>query len=225
MTMRRSKFFFFALVALAALVGPAAAPARADEPHTAAVEKAEKGGQPEIFTPVRIDLGIWTLVVFLLLFFILARYAWGPMLEGLKRREETIRGALDDAQRTRDEAQRIRTELEQQLARANDQVRAILDEGRRAAERTTQEMTSKARAEIQAERERLHREIELARDQALQQIWGQTAHLATLAASKAIRRQLTLNPEDQRRLVDEALAELNDGNTNRGQHLPSAVQP
>ena len=223
--MRRSKFFFFALVALAALVGPAAAPARADEPHTNAGEVVKKTpDEPPIFTPVRIDLGIWTLVVFLLLFFILAKYAWGPMLEGLKRREETIRGALDDAQRTRDEAQRIRAELEQQLARANEQVRAILDEGRRAAERTTQEMTSKARAEIQAERERLHREIELARDQALQQIWGQTAHLATLAASKAIRRQLTLNPDDQRRLVEEALAELNDGNTNRGQHLPTAVQ-
>jgi F0F1-type ATP synthase membrane subunit b/b' len=63
-----------------------------------------------------------------------------------------------------------------------------------------------ARQEIQAERERLHREMELARDQALRQIWGQGAQLAALISAKVIRRQLT--PDDHRQLVDEALAEL-----------------
>jgi F-type H+-transporting ATPase subunit b len=219
--MRRSKLFPFALLALAALVWSAAAPAGARQAHPAAGEKAktegESGDHPKAehdSSAIRIDLGIWTLVVFLLLFFILARYAWGPMLEGLRRREETIRGALDDARRTRDEAQRVRAELEQQLARANEQVRAILDEGHRAAERTQQDMISKARAEIQAEQERLHREVELARVQALQQIWAQAARLATRVASEAIRRRL--GSDDQRQLVEEALAELNNGTTARG---------
>jgi F-type H+-transporting ATPase subunit b len=216
MIMRRGGSFLFALLALAALAWSAAAPGRADQPHPTPAEKAAmvaeaqshppKGGEPPIFTPVRIDLLLWTLAVFLLLLFILTRYAWRPMLEGLQRRDETIRGALDEAQRARDEAQRTRAELGQQLARANEQVRATLDEGRRAAERTTHEMTSKARAEIQAERERLHREIESARDQALEQISGQTAHLASLVVGKAIRRQLNLSPQEQRQLVEEALA-------------------
>src|SRR5262249_12820133 len=102
------------------------------------------------------------------------------------------------------------------LARANEQARAIIEEGRRAAERTTQEMTDKARAEIQAEKERAHREIQLAADQARQELSGQTIRLAVLAASKAIRRELTLNPDDHRRLVEEARAELGNGATDRG---------
>ena len=67
-------------------------------------------------------------------------------------------------------------------------------------------MIAKARAEIQAERERLRREIEMARDQALQELWKQAADLATMISAKAIRRQLSA--EDHRRLVDEALTEL-----------------
>jgi F-type H+-transporting ATPase subunit b len=85
-------------------------------------------------------------------------------------------------------------------------VRQLLDEGRRAAQRQHDEMMAQARAEIQGERDRLHREINMARDQALQQLWAQAADLATLVSSKAIRRHLT--PDDHRRLVDEALAEL-----------------
>src|SRR4051794_37392252 len=112
--MRCGRLFLFTLIALAALAW--SAPARDEAPHAAPdaahPHPGEKPAEPPIFTPVRIDLGIWTLVVFLLLFFILAKYAWGPMLEGLKRREETIRGALDDAQRARDEAQRVHAELE-----------------------------------------------------------------------------------------------------------------
>jgi F-type H+-transporting ATPase subunit b len=224
--MRRGRRSLFVLITLAALLWAARAVAAADEPHLTPGQKAaiageaqehppaEKAGEPPIFTPVRIDLGVWTLVVFLLLFFILAKYAWGPMLEGLQRREQTIRGALEDAQRARDEAQRVRAELEQQLARANEQVRDIIEEGRRAAERTHEEMTSKARAEIQAERERAHREIELATDQARHELASQTIHLATLVASKALRRQVSL--DDQRQLVEEALAELNNGSTARG---------
>ena len=67
-------------------------------------------------------------------------------------------------------------------------------------------MISRARAEIQTERERLRREIDLARDSALQELWSQTARLASLISAKVIRRHLT--PEDHQGLVQEAIAEL-----------------
>src|SRR5262249_18190411 len=73
-------------------------------------EFEHKGG-PQIFTPVRIDLGIWTIVVFLILFFLLKKYAWGPMLTGLQKREENISTALEEAQKARDEAKKIRDDL------------------------------------------------------------------------------------------------------------------
>jgi F-type H+-transporting ATPase subunit b len=165
-----------------------------------------EGGKVNIFDPADIPLGIWSIVVFVILLLVLKKYAWGPILEGLQKREHTIESAVRDAQQARDEAQRLRDQLQREVDKAQEKVRDILDEGRRHAQQVTDEMIAKARAEIQAERERLRREIEMARDQALQELWKQAADLATMISAKAIRRQLTA--EDHRRLVDEALTEL-----------------
>ncbi len=161
------------------------------------------------------DLGLWTLVVFGLLYFFLKKLVWTPMLSGLQKREENIHSAVEDAQKARDEAQRLRDQLQREVDHAQEKVRDILDEGRKHAQQTTDEMIAKARSEIQAERDRLRREIEMARDQALQEIWKRTADLATMVSAKVIRRHLT--EEDHRRLVDEALTELQGaGKAGRG---------
>lgn len=163
------------------------------------------GGKRDIFE-VALDLGLWTVVVFVLLLIILKKFAWGPMLEGLKKREENLHAALEEARAARQEAARLREYLDQEKAKMGEQVREAIDEARRDAARMAEDMKAQARVEIQADRERLRREIELARDQALAQLWQQTAQLATLVASKAIHRQL--DADDHRRLVEEALAEL-----------------
>jgi F-type H+-transporting ATPase subunit b len=201
----------------------AARPVCAEEhlPEPAPVEQAGKKGEPahpksakggehgklDVFAGAA-DLALWTLVVFLLLLLVLSKYAWKPMLEGLRKREQSIHEAISEAERAREEAQRFRDQLQSEVNNAHVKVREILDAGRRDAERTTQEMVAKARAEIQTERDRLRREIATARDQALQELWNQTAQLATLISAKAIRKELSL--EDHRRLVDEALGELRE---------------
>jgi F-type H+-transporting ATPase subunit b len=182
--------------------------ASADASHAA---KEEHKGGPQIFTPVRIDLGIWTLAVFLILLFLLSKFAWKPMLEGLHKREETIQGALDEARLAREEAEKMRKQFEQEMAKANDKVRELLEEARRDAQHTKDEMIGSARQEIQTERDRLHREISTAKDQALKELWDQSAKLATKISSKAIRKEL--KEEDHRRLVEESLAELSQANT------------
>jgi F-type H+-transporting ATPase subunit b len=159
------------------------------------------------------DLGIWTLVVFLLLVFVLGRFAWKPLLQGLEHRERAIHSALHEAQQARDEAARIRTQLDEQLRRANDQVRAMLDEARRTAERNTAEMTAEAHKKMQAEQERLQRELQLQYEQARRDIQTQVAQLATLVAGKVIRRQISA--DDHRQLVDEAVAELRQASDGR----------
>ncbi|MGH7222467.1 MAG: F0F1 ATP synthase subunit B [Gemmataceae bacterium] len=161
------------------------------------------------------DLAIWTLVVFGVMLFILAKYAWTPMLTGLQRREKSIQSALDEAQTARDEAARLRNEFEEQMRKANDQARNILDEARRAAERTTAEMIAEAHKKIQAEHERLQREMNLAYDQARRDLQTQAAQLATMVAGKVIRRQL--NQDDHRQIVEEALAELSQTGNGRQQ--------
>lgn len=201
-------------LALAFMHGTAGAVWAADAAHGAAKEEG-------ILDP-RFDLGIWTIVVFVLLFLVLRKYAWGPMLEGLQKREQNIHNAIAEAHQTREEAHKLRDQFQAEIARAHEKVRDILDEARREAQQVKDDMLAKARAEIQGERDRLRREIDTARDQAIQELWNQTAQLAALVSTKAIRRQLTT--DDHRRLVDEALTELRAAGDNRQRQVASVRQ-
>jgi F-type H+-transporting ATPase subunit b len=179
---------------------------------------AESGGGGLL--EARFDLTIWTIVIFVLLLLVL-RYvtlpgapkpAWVMMIEGLQRREEAIRGALEEAQRTREEAQQLREQLQQEMNQANEKVRQLMEEARQDAARLKEEITDQGHREVQANRERFRREVEVAKGAALQEIWNQAAQLATLISSKAIRKELT--PDLHRQLVDEALRELGQTQTN-----------
>jgi F-type H+-transporting ATPase subunit b len=178
-----------------------------------------KAERPPKILDISWDLGLWTIVVFVLLLYVLRRLAWKPWLDATERREQAIKGALLEAQRAREEGQKLREQFQGEMDRASEKVRDLMDEARRNAQRATDEMLGKGRSEIQKERERLHREIGMARDQALQEIWNQTAQLATLISTKAIRRQLS--PDDHRRLVDEAIAELRQAGTERQRQVAS----
>jgi F-type H+-transporting ATPase subunit b len=154
----------------------------------------------------RTDLGLYTLVVFGLLYFILRTKAWGPIVKLLDERENNIKQAYLDAEQARKDAQQYLEEIKAQKAKNADEVRAMIEEARRDAQALKDKLKADAASEVQADRERLRKEIETARDQALQELWNQTVQLAALVSSKAVRRDLT--PDDHRRLVDEALAEL-----------------
>ncbi len=161
--------------------------------------------EPDLLA-IKGDLGVWSIIVFLLLFYVLSKYAWPLILEGLQKREANIHNAFAEAERTRKEAQELRQQFEQQIARANDTVREMLEEARRDAQQTTEDMLTKARGEIKAERDRLRREIDTAKDQALKEIWEHSVQLASVMSTKLIRRQLST--EDQRQILEESLAEL-----------------
>lgn len=177
------------------------------EGHVDELKQAEK---PVNILEIKWDLGLWTLVVFLLLLLILKKVAWGPMLEGLKKREESIRTAVEEAKRVREDAARDRAAFQKQLDEAQQEIPRLMEEARRDAAALKEEMRTQAQAEIQSERQRLRREIDMARDQALQELWSQSARLATLISSKIIKRELKV--DDQKRLVDESLEEIQQGN-------------
>lgn len=197
-----------------------AMPLRADEPPPASGSAVGNG---ELHPPVaahshgqddklgflglkRYDLGIYTLVVFGLLVFIISKYAWPHIREGLEKREANIRAALAEAQKERDEAKSLLAQAKKQLDEAAVQVRAMLEEARRDAEALrTAEREAGAR-EAAAERERARREIAAARDAALADIYDQAVELAALLSSKVLRRDIT--SEDHRRLLEETVAEL-----------------
>jgi F-type H+-transporting ATPase subunit b len=210
-------------IGLLALVLGVPASLRAAEGHgegegKTAHKNAGKGDTDEVEQDLfgkAVDLGIWTLAVFLLLLFVLSKFAWKPMMQGLEHRERAIHSALQEAQQAREEADRLRRQLEEQQRRANEQARQILDEARHAAERTTADMIAEAHKKIQAEHERLQREMSLAYDQAKRDLQTQVVQLSTLVASKVLRRQL--DHDDYRRFTDEALAELHQVSNGRQQ--------
>ena len=203
-----------ALGLLVALSAPAAPALAKDPPAGAHPEDAKHGAADANPLALVADLGLWSLVVFVLLLLILRKFAWGPIVEGLQTRERTILGSVEEARRTREDMERMRAEFRAELAAAHAQIPALMDEARRDAAAMADKMRKEAMDEIQAERERTRRDLEVARDQALQELWSQAAQVATLISAKAIGRSLT--EDDHRRLVDEAIAEISNQTPARG---------
>ncbi|HUY37155.1 MAG TPA: F0F1 ATP synthase subunit B [Pirellulales bacterium] len=152
------------------------------------------------------DLAIFTFIVFLLLLAILWKFAWGPISAGLEKREHGIAEHIAAAQRSHEEAKRLLAEYEHKLASAHDDVRAILDEARRDAAQTHQEILAQARIDAVAEMDRAKREVETARDQALKQLVETSANLAVELAGRIVRAELT--PAKHAQLINEVVAKF-----------------
>jgi len=199
-------FFAVAFVAMSiALPSVNGQEAKAQKEETHKKEEAHKAHNDDIMH-WQWDTAVWTCVVFLFLLFVLTKYAWTPILEGLKNRETAISNVLDEAKRLREESARDTAKFRAELQEAYAKIPAMMEEARRDAAELKEQIRTEGNAEVQKERTRLLRELDIARDQALQDIWNQAANVATLIASKAIGRSLT--GDDHRRLVDEAIDEL-----------------
>ncbi len=170
------------------------------------VEELEIIAPPPAPLTIWWDVALWTIVVFVALLFILRKMAWDPMLEGLKKREDSIRSAIEEAKRARAETQRVTAQFQVEMATKMAEIPKIMEEARRDAEMLKEETRAQSTKDTQADRQRLLHDIETARDQALQEILNRTAQLATLISAKAIGRHLS--EEDHRRLIDESLAEM-----------------
>ena len=156
------------------------------------------------------DLAIYTFVVFLLLLAILGKFAWPKISVALLEREKRIEANIAAAEAKHEESKRLLAEHEAKLANAAAEVRAMLDEARRDAEGTKDEIVAEARAAAKAERDRAVREIELASDHALKNIAETSANLAIELAGKVIRE--SVNPAKQQELIRSALAKMNASN-------------
>jgi F-type H+-transporting ATPase subunit b len=167
-----------------------------------------------------LDLAIWTIVVFLLLLWVLRKYAWGPILEGLRHREEGFARDKREAEHARREAAEARARAEAETARVNSEIGQMMAKARQDAEALVRDEQARGKAEIQAERDRLRRELSMERDQALQEVWSKSVSLATLISSKAIGKHLS--DADHRALLDEALAEFRAAGQSRVQDIESA---
>ena len=151
-------------------------------------------------------LFIWTILTFLVLLGLLAKFAWRPLLAALDARQNAIRKSLDDAQDARQELERLNQESALILNRARAEADQIIVSSRADAERLREDMKQRARAEADAVVKNAERQIQLETARALQQIRTEAADLSVMIASKLIQRNLTR--EDNERLIEEALKQV-----------------
>jgi F-type H+-transporting ATPase subunit b len=155
------------------------------------------------------DLAIWTALIFGLLLAVLYKFAWGPIVEALDRREQTVRDHIAAAESAHEEAKGLLAAHEARLATAKDEVREMLEEARRDAEATKTQIVSEADATAKAHRDRAIRDIEQARDGAVRQLAETSANLAVDLAGKVIKQGLSA--DQQAELVREATSRLANG--------------
>ncbi|HEV3128187.1 MAG TPA: F0F1 ATP synthase subunit B [Solirubrobacteraceae bacterium] len=153
-----------------------------------------------------VGLMVWTLLLFGISMYVLAKLAFPRITQALDKRQHMIEESIDHADQIRHEADELLVEYRERLQAARRQADEIIDRARKAAE--TREHESEAEASKRREElmERARRDIETETRRAIQEIRREVADLTVLATEKVTRKVLT--PEDQRRLLDEALHEL-----------------
>jgi F-type H+-transporting ATPase subunit b len=153
-----------------------------------------------------VGLMVWTLLVFGVTMVLLSRLAFPRISEALERRQKSIEESIDSAQRTREEADRLLAEYRERLKEARAQSDEIVQRARQTAESHEQEAKEQAQRIAAEAAKRAEREIEAATERAIDGIRREVADLTIMATEKVTRK--TLDDADQKRLVQEALGEL-----------------
>ena len=153
-----------------------------------------------------VGLMLWTLLAFVVTLYVLRRFAFPRINEALEKRQRAIDESIDAAERTRREADELLEEYRERLKEARAQAEEIVVRARKAAETAERDALEEAREKREELLEQTRRDIEAETQRALQEIRKEVADLTVLATEKVTRKALT--PEDQRRLVEEALRDL-----------------
>jgi F-type H+-transporting ATPase subunit b len=165
----------------------------------------DEGGGSFLVSP-DVGLMVWALLVFAISGFLLKKYAFPQIAEALDKRQRIIEDSLDTAAKTRADAEELLEEYRERLAAAREQAEAILARARKAAETSEQETLAEAKKRREELMAQTRRDIEAETRRAIQEIRNEVADLTILATEKVTRK--TLTDDDQRKLVEDTLAEL-----------------
>src|SRR2546421_9296322 len=151
-------------------------------------------------------LMIWTLICFFITFWVLKRYAFGPIQKAIDERRDRIRRSLEEAEEARNEARRLLEEHRALIGQARGQAEQILTEARRVAEAQRERVKEETEADRQRRLEETRRQIEAETQRALGLIRAEVAELTIVAASKVTGK--VLDDDDHRRLIEDAVSDL-----------------
>ena len=165
---------------------------------------AQEGEAKPSLLALQSGLMFWTLVVFLLLLFILSRFAFGPITAAVRSREQALEAAIAAAKKDRDDAAKLLEEHRKKIEAARGEAQHYIAEGRAAAEGMRSEMLEETRKQQQELLERARRDIENEKGKAIAELRREAVDLAIAGASKVIEKNL--DDEGNRRLVESYLA-------------------
>ena len=146
-----------------------------------------------------------SLVQFLILYWLLRRFLWGPVTRTLETRAQKIREGLELAEQAKRDRERLKQEVEEVLAQARSEAGAIAERTTQAAEAAAAELRAQARSEADRIREKGKTDAQTLHDQALAQLRGELAAMVVLAASRLLGREI--DPAKHRELIEESLNE------------------
>ncbi|HSJ26053.1 MAG TPA: F0F1 ATP synthase subunit B [Longimicrobiales bacterium] len=167
---------------------------------------------PNVFN-LSLGVSFWTFIIFILLAWILAKFAFPPILGYAAAREQRIQEALDTAKQQREETQRLLEEQRQELENARQQAQQLLAEGRAGAEKLREDMLVTARSEQEELLERARKEIQREREQAVESLRREAVEIAMAAAGRLVQRKV--DTAEDRRLVTEFLQSMDDAGNGR----------
>ncbi len=151
-------------------------------------------------------LMIWTLVIFLLLWFVLQKFAFKPITKAVEEREAALEAAIQAAKDDREAAQQLLADQRAQIEGARDEAQRIIAEGRSIGEQLRAKMLEETRVEQQDLLERARREIGSERDRAIAELRREAVDLAIAGASKVIEKNL--DEQANRKIVESFLASI-----------------
>ena len=151
-------------------------------------------------------LMIWTIVCFAIAFFVLKRYAFGPIQDAIDKRRERIRDSLEEADRARDEARNLLEEHRKLIGKAKTDAEAILAEARKQADSQRDRVREETEVDRQRRMEETKKQIEAETQRALDQIRAEVAELTLVATAKVTGK--VLDRDDHRKLIEDAISDL-----------------
>ena len=157
---------------------------------------------------VQLDPGlfIWTILTFLVLLFLLAKFAWKPLLAALEERENKIKNSLEDAEKATAELERINVKSEEIIAKARSEAQSIRVEAKAATERIKADLKAKAEEDSKKIREEAEKQIRVEKDKAINEIRQEVVDLSLAVAEKVIKKNLS--KEDNQGLIEDSLKNL-----------------
>ena len=154
---------------------------------------------------VQLDPGlfVWTILTFLLLLTVLAKFAWNPLLKMLKDREDLIRSSLEDAEKAQSELANLNAERDEIINKARSEAQSILSEGKVAASKLKDETLKAAKDQAKSILTDAEKQIRIEKHKAIEEIKSEVVDLSLSVAKKLIKKNISR--EDNQTLIDESL--------------------